>query len=417
MPGMRRKYPPATDSRRTYYELTFVGFVFVGVACFVLIAAINSQTNILFWTLGVVLGALILSAVVGNLLLKKLEVTRSLPDHTVAGQSAEVLYKLRNGKRLWPSCAIRISEARHTGDLAVVPEGYCLHLAPGQRTLVMSHLVSRRRGVLELRELRVCCSFPFGFINRAIHFIQPQRMIVFPRIGVLSRELIARSRTFSSSGAISTLNRGGTDDFFGLRDYLPGDNIRAIHWRRSARTGELVVKEMTSNSPPTIVVVLDLRPWREVADGRLICERAIELAATWICRGLLDHFSVGLILPGSSNEIPSAVSSGKTQRQILLETLAILDLRTIKPEASDSRATGLPEHLSRKAEYVVIALTEQTAMLDMVPPGCTYTLLTMDDKDSRHWVYFSDTESKATEKMDSAVAVLGAPKADAPSRT
>jgi len=406
MSGMRKSNLPAAESRRTYYELTFVGFVFVGVTCFVLIAAINSQTNILFWALGVVLGALILSAIMGNLLLRKLNVIRSIPDHTVAGQSTEVLYKLTNEKRYWPSCAIRITEARHIGDLKIVPDGYCLYIAPGRQTLVMSHLVARRRGMLELRELRVCCSFPFGFVNRAIHFIQPQRIIVFPRIGVLSRELMARSRTFSPSGTISTLNRGGTDDFFGLREYHPGDSIRAIHWRRSARTGDLVVKEMTSNSPPSIVVAVDLRSWRDIPDGRLACERAIELAATWICRGLLDHFSVGLILPGSTRVIPAIISSGKTQRQILLEALALLDLRNINPDASNSAAAGLPEHMSQKAEYIVITLTEQSAMLDMVPVGCAYTLLTMDDKDSINWVHFADVESSSIDKT--------APSAEAP---
>ncbi|HTV49223.1 MAG TPA: DUF58 domain-containing protein [Phycisphaerae bacterium] len=399
MSGMSKNHPPATESRRTYFEVTFVGFVFVCVTLFVLIAAINSQTNILFWALGVVVGGWIFAAVVSKLLLKKLEVTRSVPDHNVAGQPSEVLYKLRNGKRFWPSCAVRITEARHTGDLKVVPDAFCLYVAPDEQTLIMSHLVARRRGVLELRELRVCCSFPFGFMNRAIHFIQPQRIIVFPRIGTLSRELMTRSRTFSPSGTVSTLNRGGTDDFFGLRDYTPGDSIRAIHWRRSARTGDLVVKEMTSNSPPSIVIAVDLRHWRDITDGPAVCERAIELAATWICRGLLDHFSVGLIVPGSSSEIPNVVSSGKTQRQILLEALALLDLRGISSHSTGSHTNSPSERQNHKAEYIVIALTEELVNLDMVPVGCAYTLLTMDDKDSDRWVYFPNKESPKVDNL------------------
>ncbi len=269
-------------NRRTYYELTSAGFVFAGVVAFVLMAAVNSQTNILFWALGVVTGALLISAVLGSLLLKKLVVTRSVADHAIAGEPVEVQYRVANAKRFMPSCAIRVTEARHTGELATLPEGYCLHLGPGQTTFVTTYLVPKHRGVVELHEQRVCCSFPFGFINRAVHTVLPQKITVFPRVGMLSRGLLARSRTFSSTGSVSSPNRGGADEFYGLREYVAGDPLRSIHWRRSARTGKLVVRELTSDTPPTIVVVVDVRVWRDLPDGRVKAEQAIELAASCI---------------------------------------------------------------------------------------------------------------------------------------
>ncbi len=384
--------------RQTYYELTFTGFVFAGVACFVLIAAVNSQTNILFWALGVVTGAMLLSTIMGKLLLKKITVTRSVADHAVAGESVEVHYRRANGKKLWPTCAIRITEARHVGNLSLLPEGYCLHLGPGQNTLVTTHLVPRYRGAVELREQRLCCSFPFGFVNRAVHVLQPQRITVYPRIGLLNRGLLARSRTFSSTGSTSSPNRGGADEFFGMREYIPGDSIRAIHWRRSARTGELVVREMTSNMPPTIIVALDLRSWRESADGRRRSEQAIELAAAWIVRGLMDNFAVGLVIPGSARNVPLMVTSGRSQKQLLLEALALLDLEDISPTGNSMNLTP-PEHFRHKAEYIVIALTAAKAALDMVPAGCAHTLLTLDDPASDHWLHFPTAETRRAEDI------------------
>ncbi len=381
--------------RITYYELTFTGFVFVGVACFVLIAALNSQNNILFWALGIVLGTLLVSAILGDLLLRRIEVQRSVGKHAVAGEPMEVHYRLVNDKILWPSCAIRITEARFLGAVSVIPEGYCLHLGPRQSTLVMTHLVPAHRGVIELREQRVCCSFPFGFLNRAVHLPAPRRIIVFPRIGMLNRELLTRSRTFASGGSTNSPRRGGSDEFFGLREYQSGDSIRSIHWRRSAHTGQLMVKEMTTDTPPTIVVTLDLRQWAATPDGPALAERAIEVAAAWTCRGLMDHFSVGMQICGYSLPTPTLITAGRSQRQILLEALATLDLAAVKP-GNDIASPLQQDRGSRKAEYIVIALSEKTATLDMVPNGCSYTLLCMDDPDSQYWLYFPSQPGPST---------------------
>ncbi len=403
------------QTRRTYYELTSAGFVFAGVVAFVLMAAVNSQTNILFWALGVVSGSLLLSAVLGSMLLKKLVVTRSVADHAIAGEPVEVQYRLANTKRFMPSCAVRVTEARHTGELATLPEGYCLHLGPGQSTYVTTFLVPKHRGVVELHEQRVCCSFPFGFINRAIHTVLPQKITVFPRIGMLSRGLLARSRTFSSAGSVSSPNRGGADEFYGMREYVAGDPLRSIHWRRSARTGKLVVRELTSDTPPTIIVVVDVRVWREMPEGRIKAEQAIELAAAWICRAMMDHFAVGMLIPGSSQPVPVMVTSGRPQRQVLLETLALLDLK--KLNAGAIPPTTPPEHAAKRAEYVVVALSRAAASIDMVPAGNAYTLLCMDDPDSANWLQFPGGHGPQSslymipESLNSVVVAVGEPSA------
>ena len=375
------------QTRKTYYELTAIGFVFLGVTAFVMIAAINSHTNVLYWALGIVLGSILVSAIMGNVLLKKLEVVRVVGDHAVVGEATDVQYRLTNRKWIWPSCAVRMTEARMVGRLRRVPEGYCLHLGPQQSTLVMTHLVPETRGLLELRELRICCSFPFGFVNRAIHYLAPQRIVVYPRIGLLNRRLLAQTRTFSAGGSVASSARGGFDEFYGLRDYHPGDSIRAIHWRRTARTGEMVVREMTMDTPPTMIVVLDLRTWRTLVDGRTQCERAIELAAALICAGLMDNLSVGLCIAGYADMTPTIVKSGRGQRDPLMESLALLNVDKVSA-AIPVRPAGQSEFLRTRAEYMIINLTSKQDSLDMVPPGCQYTLLSMDDPESESWLRF-----------------------------
>ena len=148
-----------------------------------------------------------------------------------------------------------------------------------------------------------------------------------------------------------------------------------------------MVREMTTDTPPTIVVTLDLRQWATVPNGPALAERAIELAAAWMCRGLMDHFSVGMQIAGYSRSVPTLITAGRSQRQILLEALATIDLAAITPDAPLTPSSQ-EDRASREAEHVVIALSEKTARLDMVPAGCNYTLLCMDDPDSQYWLYF-----------------------------
>ena len=51
--------------------------------------------------------------------------------------------------------------------------------------------------------------------------------------------------------------RGGQDEFYGVKEYRTGENPRHIYWRRSARTGVLVAKEMTQVSPPKLLLLVD----------------------------------------------------------------------------------------------------------------------------------------------------------------
>ena len=67
------------------------------------------------------------------------------------------------------------------------------------------------------------------------------------------------------------------DSFRGLREYVAGDDLRHVHWRSSARTGELVVRQDEQPRPRATAVVLDLR---RTAHAGLSLERAVSVAAS-----------------------------------------------------------------------------------------------------------------------------------------
>jgi uncharacterized protein (DUF58 family) len=273
--------------------------------------------------------------------------------------------------------------------------------------------VARRRGIVRLDAIDVSTTFPMGFIRRTKRLHVPQDMIVYPRIGMLNRHLALEYRESVESGAMTSNRRGGNDEFYGVREYRPGDNVRVIHWRSTARTGRTMIRELAANAPPQLIVVLNLRAWRERGgreraawrerEGSLErVERAIELAAALVCYGLFENFAVGLAVAGLAEAgAPPAPRMGREARARLLEQLAVIDPERIEPGVG----IDFPNRIAGRAEWVVITLHADDPMRDLLPPGnparagvsgggggggggSHRTLLALDAPDAESWVRF-----------------------------
>ena len=74
---------------------------------------------------------------------------------------------------------------------------------------------------------------------------------------------------------------GRSSQVIGTRDYRPGDSLRQIHWRSTARTGELIVKEFADDQDLSLSVVLDLSEDGSLGEGKhSTFETAIRIAAS-----------------------------------------------------------------------------------------------------------------------------------------
>jgi len=90
-------------------------------------------------------------------------------------------------------------------------------------------------------------------------------------------------------GALESLTKGRGQDLYALRDYLPTDSARHVHWKASARSGSLMVREFTREDDCRILLVLDphlsaeesssLKP--EVSTTSERFERAVTICASW----------------------------------------------------------------------------------------------------------------------------------------
>src|SRR5262249_56793295 len=102
---------------------------------------------------------------------------------------------------------------------------------------------SPRRGRIDFNRIVLATRFPFGLITKFASVFIPQATIVYPALGTV-RERRWRVRHWTEAALDGRpMSHRGEDEFYGLREYRPGDNPRRIHWRRSARHGTLLVRE------------------------------------------------------------------------------------------------------------------------------------------------------------------------------
>jgi len=346
--GRRRKNNP-----RVRIIPTMAGWALLGAAVMVGVVAINSGLGLLMIMLGAMLGALHVSAVLGRRMLSHVGVHRELPERCRQNERINVSYVLASARGGGASLAIQVEELPPANQ--AVPSSACGHLSGRERFLVRSEAVPRHRGRLVLRGVRLTTTFPFGLVRSQKVFQQKATLVVWPARGQLKRELLGKGEAQNTS-TVPSQRSGGTDEFFGLREYRPGDSTRWIHWRRSAGREMPVVREMSRPRPRTLWVVLDT-----LLDGRngrnwTARERAIRMAGTIIEDALAGGFRVGAAWAGSEKCRVIFPAERRGQLHHLLDGLADVDDNDHR--GVDEAAAMLSGQWLHQAHVVVISAAE-----------------------------------------------------------
>ena len=132
------------------------------------------------------------------------------------------------------------------------------------KSRLRADMIVGRRGVYAWQALRARSGFPLGLVEQRLTVGTDEEFVVFPRLGRLHRSQLRRMLTPGSSslGRAQTHPRrhpAAQSDFHGLRAFRSGDSPHWIHWRTSARLGELMVREFEETPNDNLVLVLD--PW------------------------------------------------------------------------------------------------------------------------------------------------------------
>jgi uncharacterized protein (DUF58 family) len=322
--------------QRPSVDVSLTGFIYFGIMLFMGVAATQNRANLLFGIFGLMIGTLVVSGVISRIVVRGLNVRRVLPEHGVVGATLHAVYQITNVKRHWPSLSVNLAELDGVEGFTSQPQCYLLHAAAGMTASVPADFNPKRRGLHELNRYQFGTGFPFGFVKRAIIRSHPDRILIYPALAAVDERLIAMCRAAELTGSTVRPQAGGTDEFYGVKEFRSGENPRWIYWRRSARTGTLVSREMTRVAPPQLLLLVDSCQEADSPASAEMVERTIAMAASLASAALAEGLSVGLIAwNGAWLALPPA--RGKQQRTELLSALARLPLNSDKqlPELLD----------------------------------------------------------------------------------
>ncbi|WP_431946203.1 DUF58 domain-containing protein [Micromonospora marina] len=264
--------------------------------------------------LGAAAGVAVGYAVVNAAWRPRLSVDRRAdPDRVARGEPAAMELTVRNTGRL--RAANLVAEDRCAGALVPVP---LLRLRPGRDTVVRYDVPTHRRGVVPVGPLRVVRRDPLGLVALARGYGGTVPVWVHPRVHPLSAVPTGAGR--SLDGRTDSVPHGSIT-FDSLREYVVGDELRRVHWRTSARVGELMVRENVDTSLPRLVVVLDNRaPAHPDRAGGVAesFESACEAAASVVAAAVREDLPVQLLLVVPA-EVEPAGAAGPLDRLAAVE--------------------------------------------------------------------------------------------------
>ncbi|MBW9216635.1 DUF58 domain-containing protein [Mumia sp. zg.B53] len=177
-------------------------------------------------------------------------------------------------------------------------------------------LVPRRRGFYSLGPLSVRVGDPFGFLSVRKTFHTTTPLVVTPTIHPLGRLWAGGVGTEQGEHRVRLGSNGRPDDA-SVREYRIGDDLRRIHWRTTARTGELMVRREEEGRHADVTVYLDTRRHvhRPGSDGSF--EWAVSAAASVVAHFAGNGWDVRLITDTTDSH-----DSARDELGLILDDLA-----------------------------------------------------------------------------------------------
>jgi uncharacterized protein (DUF58 family) len=178
------------------------------------------------------------------------------PMRTPAGQSATVAVRLENIARL--RTGVLLAEDTAPYALGTRPRFVLDEIEPGGHREFSYQLRSETRGRFTIGPLRVRVADTFGLVEINRSFSTTSTLVVTPKIVALPRAATSTSWLGEGDGGMRTISATGEDDA-APRAYQDGDGLRRVHWRSTARYGELMVRREEHQWRNSATVFLDTR--------------------------------------------------------------------------------------------------------------------------------------------------------------
>jgi len=274
-------------------------FAIVFGAMFIFIVAVLLHAEYLYYMSFALALAPALAWVVGWWSLRDLTAERRMPAVVKVGEAFAMRIALSNAGVARKQFLL-VRDGLPSGLVAESPpERWLPDLVPGETAEVEYPVLARKRGVYPFGWVDLDSTDPLGIFGFHREIEAPATIIVHPRpVALPPVRPPAAGVTVSVRARLR--KRGEGTDFAGLREYVPGDDMRRVHWKNSAKRGKLTVVEYESGEANSIAVVLDLSPeYLAGHDEDSTLEYGVTLAASIAAQCLRRGAEFSLLAEGA----------------------------------------------------------------------------------------------------------------------
>jgi uncharacterized protein (DUF58 family) len=357
VPVLAKRTPLRWIGYKMEYKVTREGWIYIGGVFLVALAALNTGNNLLFLILASLIAVILMSGVLSSITLSGVELRLELPEHIFAGQPVRAVVELQNEKLTLPSFSMRVEAATtKDGPAAALLETpvYFPYLPKQDRVQQSVPMTFPRRGVYRQDTFRIITRFPFGFLQKARRLDLKTEALVYPSVEPTQEFLEILPGV---QGALDSPSKGRGQDLYALRDYVPMDNVRHVHWKATARLGTLMVREFTHEEDSRVLLVLDpYVPAPSAGAGARTAstpEEAFDRAVTF-CAELAWHFyQCNIQLQFRSVDVETPLAPAEDVIFAILRHLALA-----KPTTGEDHRVDLSD-LAPEPELFKIIVTSQ----------------------------------------------------------
>jgi uncharacterized protein (DUF58 family) len=328
----------------------------------------------------------------------KLACTRSLePGRAPVGSSARVILRLQNLSRL-PTGTLLL-EDRLPYALGSRPRVVLERLGAHQASSVAYTVRADVRGRYPVGPLVIRLTDPFGLCELTRSFPSVDRLTVIPQVVPLPAVRLAGEYAGTGDSRARSVAVHGEDDA-ATREYRRGDDLRRVHWRSTARTGELMVRREEQPWESRATVVLDTRAAAHRGEGPTASfEWAVSAAASIAMHLRQAGYKLRLVT-GAGIDVDATEIGGEGA---ILDTLADVKLS----QAGD--ISVLVEQVRRRSDgglviglFGTLSVAEAEVLTGLRGNGATCIGFAID---SSTWVNMTPADRTEADRAHGATAL------------
>jgi uncharacterized protein (DUF58 family) len=298
----------------------------------------------------------------------------------VTGSAAAVVYvrrhdpDLRMGRRLGSTAVhngdtvqvtmtLRNPGRRPIRNLSVVDEVESLgvasfeieRVAPGESVTATYRVLCRPRGVYRVGPARGTSSDPLGLAELSAPDGPEDQLIVYPTVEVLDGFPIVRGQDPSMAASRPEHSQRGGEDFYTLREYQRGDDLRRVHWPSSAKTDQLMIRQLETPWQSRALVMLDVRNY--VYESAEAFETAVSGAASVVTHLVGSGFDADL-WAGDPHAIDASRYGAAMEKLALVEPISAIDLESVATQIRHRGGGGALVIVTGTADRSLIAVQQ-----------------------------------------------------------